>query len=103
MAKSKVTIKGLKRRLLISLTGSLTVFAGGESISYLKLLQANQARTFFAQSLSICQPYMDEHQRQMFESHFAAMSGRADYIKITDELKQIAASNQLELPDFKPW
>jgi len=72
-------------------------------ISYLKLLQANNAYTFYAQSMSICRPYMDDQEVHILESRFASITGRADYIAVTDELRQIAASNHRKLPDFKPW
>jgi len=72
-------------------------------ISYLKLLQANNAYTFLAQSMSICRPYMDDQQAHILESRFASITGRADYIAVTDELRHIAASKHRKLPDFKPW
>jgi hypothetical protein len=72
-------------------------------INYLKLLQANNAYIFFTQSMSICRPYIDDQQARMLNSRFASVTGKPDYIAVTEELRRIAASNQRKLPDFKPW
>lgn len=82
---------------------TLFFIASLQFFNYLKLEQANEAYTYFSQSLVICSPYIDEHDRLILQSRFAAMKGRGDYIAITDELKRIAASNGRELPKFKPW
>jgi hypothetical protein len=73
------------------------------SVGELKVSAANQAYTYFRQSTDICRPYISEHQTQQFESRFAALRSRDEYVEITNELKQIAASNHLNLPEFKPW
>jgi hypothetical protein len=44
-----------------------------------------------------------DHEAQMLESRYAAIRGRADYIIIVNDLKRIADSNHLKLPDFDPW
>ncbi len=69
----------------------------------LKVGTANEAYTYFRQSMNICRPYISEHEAQLLESRFAALRTREEYIGITDEMKQIAGSNHLNLPDFKPW
>ena len=69
----------------------------------LKIEEANVAYTFFAQSMAICRPYMADKQAETFSSRFASVRGRADYMNIIAELRRIAASKQLTLPDYKPW
>jgi hypothetical protein len=86
-----------------SAVGLMFLFSSVQLISYLKLVEANGAYTFFAQSMKICRPYMDDHQAQMLESRFASIRGRTDYIDVTNEVRHIAATNRQTLPEFKPW
>ncbi len=72
-------------------------------VGSLKVEVANDAYTFFSQSLAICRPYISDHEARLLESRFAAIRGRDDYIGVINDLGRIAASNQLKLPDFKPW
>ncbi len=85
------------------LTAVLFLQCGALAISALKIMQANDAFTFFSQSMTICRPYMDEKQAELFYSRFARTQGRADFIAITAELRQLADSDQLILPNYKPW
>ena len=69
----------------------------------LMLQQANDAFTFFSQSIAICRPYVEERKLQMFLSRFAAVRSKADYLSIIAELKRIAAANRHTLPAYDPW
>lgn len=95
-----------RKGLFLSLA-SLAVFSllliGIQLTSYLKLIQANNAFTFFSQSMSICRPYMDDQQTRLLSSRFAGIRSREDYIGVIRDLKRIAAENQQHLPDFTPW
>jgi hypothetical protein len=97
--------KRIERKFMIlyGLIVLLFIFIGADFISILKVAQANRAYGFFSQSMSICRPYIDERQAQILASRYAGVRSRADYLKITDELRQIASSNHLLLPDYKPW
>lgn len=86
---------------VLLLFGLLTF--GDYAVQSLRDRAADDAYTFFAQSMIICKPYMHDDQAQTIESRFASIRGRADYINVTDDLRQIAASNHLRLPDFTPW
>jgi len=72
-------------------------------IQNLKVTTANELYTYFEQSLNICRPYISENQEQVLMSRYAALRTREEYIEITNDLKQIADSNHLNLPEFKPW
>jgi hypothetical protein len=72
-------------------------------LSYLRLLQSNNTYTYFAQSFSICRPYLDDQQALMLESRFSAVEGRAEYLNVIDDLQRIAKAHNRKLPDFKPW
>jgi hypothetical protein len=82
---------------------SLLLILGIEFTSYLKLVQANLAYTFFAQSMKICRPYIDDHQAQTIESRFASIHGRSDYIAVTNDIRHIADMNRRKLPEYTPW
>jgi hypothetical protein len=84
--------------LLVSL-----LFACIQDISYLKLFQANEAYTYYSQSLTICRPYMDDQQTQIIESRYASIKSRDDYMNVTNQLAQVALANHRELPKFNPW
>jgi hypothetical protein len=97
----------LSPRLVLRLAYGVTLLVVLDStaflINQLMILQANNALTFFSQSMAICRPYMDEKQAQMLESRFAAIRTRADYIIVTSELRQLAAANHRTLPNYQPW
>jgi hypothetical protein len=105
-ASLEASIASLRKKLRISLRvmfGFLLLFVGNLGVESLEIIQANNAYTFFAQSMAICRPYMSDQQARLLESRFSAIAGRADYIGVIDDLAHIAASNQRRLPDFKPW
>jgi hypothetical protein len=79
------------------------LLSGAYLVDYLKANAASEACTFFTQSIAICKPYIDDHESKVLESRFASIRGRADYMSVMDELRQIAASKSLQLPDFNPW
>lgn len=99
-------IKLLRRKLYISelvVIGFGVLLASIQLVDLLKLEQANAAYTYFAQSMAICRPYIGDQQAQVMQSRFAAINGRNDYLKLADDLKQIATANQRNLPEFNPW
>jgi hypothetical protein len=59
--------------------------------------------TFFDQSLSICSPYLDDHEVRLLKARFAALRSRDEYIEMTDQLRRIASANHVKLPDYTPW
>ena len=78
-------------------------FYGTSVVSTLKVIAANDAYTYFAQSITICRPYLTDSQTEVFESRFAALRSRSEYIRITDDLIKVAAANNLRLPEHKLW
>jgi hypothetical protein len=88
---------------VIALILAMLFILGNFTVLDLEVSASNQAYTYFRQSLDICRPYISEHDSQVFESRFAAIRTRDEYVGITDDLKRIAAPNRLSLPDFKPW
>jgi len=93
----------LKFRLLYIVDLLLLLVLSTLFIGLLRIVQANEAYTYFSQSLVICRPYMDERHAQLLASRFAGIERRADYIHVVDELRSIAAANHVKLPDFQPW
>jgi hypothetical protein len=91
------------RILVWMLTGVCLLFVGNNLTLFAKAQAANEAYTYFAQAMAICRPYMDARESQLLESQFASIGGRSDYVAVTDNLKRIAASNNLKLPQFNPW
>jgi hypothetical protein len=89
--------------LILVGTGLWFLFASIQFVDYLKLVEANLAYTYFTQSMTICRPYVDDQQARMLQSRFASINGRDDFIKVTNDLKHIAVSNRLNLPNFTPW
>jgi hypothetical protein len=65
--------------------------------------EASRLYTYYRQSLTICRPYMSEQQALMYESRFAALRSRDQYLAIVNDLKRVADSNDLRLPDYHPW
>lgn len=73
------------------------------TVEDLKAKAANQAYTYFRQSVDICRPYLTNSQVQLFESRYAALRTKHEYTELTNELEQVASANKLRLPDFTPW
>ncbi len=80
-----------------------SLFVGTRVTRLVELREADDARAYFPQSLTICRPFMDARSAQLVESRFASLRGRGDYIAVTDSLKHVAATNGLQLPEFSPW
>ena len=90
-------------KLSYALIAVMTVLLTFIVVGMMKAEQADTAYTFFQQELRICRPYLEERQALLIESQFARVQTRADYIAITDELRQVAADHQLGLPKYSPW
>jgi hypothetical protein len=65
----------------------LMFYSGMLIVESLTISKADESYTFFAQSITICKPYISDHDARIIESHFAAVKGRADFISVTDELQ----------------
>jgi hypothetical protein len=91
------------RVMLWTLVFVCLLLIGDETAHQLEAAAADDAYTYFSQSLTICRPFIDPHQAQMLESRFTSIRGRADYVSVADELKRIASANGLRLPPFNPW
>jgi hypothetical protein len=46
---------------------------------------------------------MDANATELLESRYASIQGRADYVAVINDLRRIAESNHLKLPNFNPW
>jgi len=90
-------------RLLYLLIVMLLVFIGVLGVMSLKVQQANSAYTHFAQSLSICAPYITEEQSRVFQSRYSRIQGRADYLSVLSDLQSVALQNHISLPAYDPW
>jgi hypothetical protein len=91
-------------RYSMSLMILLLVYSmGAFFVQDLKVNTANELYTYFEQSLNICRPNLSEHQEQVLRSRYSALRTKDEYMQITNELKQIASSNHLNLPEFTPW
>lgn len=72
-------------------------------ISLFADLYVNRAITYFNQSLTICSPYISSSDMVKINSRFAQIQDRQAYVDIVEELKLIASSNNLTLPNFEIW
>lgn len=63
----------------------------------------NMAITHFEQCCIICSPYITDNDLKIIKSSFARIKNRDDYINVIGRFKGIADTNNIELPDFKPW
>jgi hypothetical protein len=57
----------------------------------------------FNQEIVIVSPYITEQQRQIFQSRFASMKTRAEFVTLFDEINKIAEQNGKPKSDFTPW
>jgi hypothetical protein len=55
--------------------------------------------TSFDQHIRAVAPYMNDHDEKLLKSRWTQMKSRRDYDKIYEDLRQIAATNNITLPD----
>ena len=55
--------------------------------------------TSFEQHITAVAPYLSEHDEKVLKSRWTQMKNRKDYEKIYEDLRQIAATNNISLPD----
>lgn len=60
----------------------------------------NNAITHFEQLLKIGKPYMSEEQYDLYLSNFSQMNTRNEYVKILQELEEMAKINSQIIPEF---
>ena len=103
----KARLALLKRRLRWTLRsgtimGYLIVAALGLNvIILLRASESSSARTFFEMSMSVCRPYIDEHQSLLIRSRFAQVKTRAEYVAIIADLRTIAKSSGQHLLNMR--
>ena len=93
----------IRRFVPVAVAALGLLILGSYVVMTLRVATANDLYTNFEQSLDICRPYLTEHQAQVLKSRYAALRTREEYVAITNEMGQVADSNHLRLPDFKPW
>jgi hypothetical protein len=59
-----------------------------------------RASNFLEQSQKIVAPNQAPDERLLTTSMIARMKTKAEFLKIVDDLRQVAKANHLELPDF---
>jgi hypothetical protein len=100
-SKSDVTesiINPLRSR---GLTLSLALFlAAGMTISFVQATYENKAVTYYKQLVAIVGPDISSAQILDFDSRFAQIRTRQDFVSIIDELKKISLDHGRTLPSF---
>jgi hypothetical protein len=95
--------RGRLRQLILLYVFFICVFGSSLFVTFLLNNQANLTVTHFQQSLRICRPYMTPNEYIRFESDFAQMRKRDDYLRLSDSLGAVARKNNETLPKFEPW
>jgi hypothetical protein len=72
-------------------------------ISLSKVSYINSAVVHYHQVLRIASPYLDAQERFQFESKFAQIRRRDDYVDIQQKLEKVSKDHGVEVPIFKPW
>jgi hypothetical protein len=73
------------------------IFTGLVSVTSIYVTSAS---AHIRQAQTIIDPYISEKARLEFASRAARLSSRDDYIKLNDELREIAKQNNVTIPDF---
>jgi hypothetical protein len=88
----------LRWQLLFICLGSAIVVVQCEMVGY-----AMKVHSYFRQSLTICRPFIPQHDENVLSSRYARMKTRNDFVLLYGELQNIAQTNNVELPPFSPW
>jgi hypothetical protein len=102
-ARRRVISTGRLRQLILFYVFFVCVSGSWLFVTFLLNNQANLTVTHFQQSLHICRPYMSPDEYIRFESDFAQMRKRDDYLRLSGSLAAIARKNNQTLPKFEPW
>lgn len=98
--KFERSVNFLIRRLIISSVFILIVLTLTCLFKLYAIAYTNFAITNFQQSFLICKPYIENNKEEIILSQYSQIKSRDDYLKIMSELKHIADSNNIKLPDF---
>lgn len=109
LEKRKTKREDLQRQANVLLKWSflllipLFVTIGFVSVTTLQLFIANDTFVYFRQALQVCKPTLTESQAETFQSRFASVRDKNDYVVLIKDLRVVANSHHLLLPDFNPW
>ncbi len=94
-------IKQMKSLIKIGYIVCLVFFftVGVQLIIEVRMMLATKAYVLFAQSLTVCKPYIADRDAELFQSRFAAVRTKAEYINIMQELRAIGFARHLKLPE----
>jgi len=100
--KSRIFQRYMKRLTAFSLIAGIAVsascFVGASRERYI-----NSAISNFKQSLTICAPAMTSAEVNQFESRFAAIRTRADYVEVLARIHDSCGEQKPLLPPFDVW
>lgn len=80
--------------LYLSFAGTIT------TLTLVKQKYINDATTHFEQLSEIVRPYISVEQDILYRSSFFQIQNKEDYVKLIDNLEQIAIEKELKVPEF---
>ncbi len=94
-------ISGVRRRLMLLgvLIALLTTVLYSETL--FQTFHSRRAAMFIERAVEIVSPYIDERERLELRAEFRGIESAADFYRLEDRLRSIAARHSIELPHFK--
>jgi hypothetical protein len=91
------------RRVFIYLLLTMTLLGAAIFVRSLMHAYTNNAVTYFNQSLTIVLPYVSPDEERRLRSEFARVSSKKEFEQLIKKLRDRAASNGIQLPQFSIW
>jgi hypothetical protein len=94
-----------KRASMILLTATLFGTLSGASffVSFLMVNQQNLIASFFHQRLTIIHPYVLENEFIIYNSTFARLKTKEEYLSLMEKMKIIAEEHGIDVPKAETW
>ena len=93
--------KSMRQLLWCSSTG--VFFAAIVNVQIIFLDYSNSVISRFNQELTIITPDITEQQRQIYQSRFASMKTRVEFVSLFEEINKTAEQHGKRKSDFIPW
>jgi len=90
-------------RLMVWLCAVSVCLSAIINVQVLFMAYSNSVISRFNQELTIITPDITEQQRQIYQSRFASMKTRAEFVSLFDEINKIAEAHGKPKSNFIPW
>lgn len=90
-------------KLLLTFTLIATLLGSYFLVKFMMVNQQNLIASFFHQRLTIVRPFITDGDLNMYNSLFARIKTKGEYLSLMEKLRAIGTTNGLEVPKVDTW